>query len=210
MLKGKRYKKSNAKQIILSVTALLVILLVAAGITYSWIEGGDTFTIQTGSDTDVQTATKPNTQVKKGLKIDPLSNNTISLNENFDKTTNASQGLYFSPVSGDGENFFFATKFNNDGVASAFRPANTNDIGTKFINYNFNITTEKNNDNTVSCYIKGKKIVYVNPKSILCHNEWVNYWKVFIPRANNVGTELNDDNMNSFVGKPNTICTESK
>lgn len=72
-----------------------------------------------------------------------------------------------------------------------------------------NITTEKNNDNTVSCYIKGKKIVYVNPKSILCHNEWVNYWKVFIPRANNVGTELNDDNMNSFVGKPNTICTES-
>lgn len=147
MLKGKRYKKSNAKQIILSVTALLVILLVAAGITYSWIEGGDTFTIQTGSDTDVQTATKPNTQVKKGLKIDPLSNNTISLNENFDKTTNASQDLYFSPVSGDGENFFFATKFNNDGVASAFRPANTNDIGTKFINYNFNITTEK------KCYL---------------------------------------------------------
>ena len=32
---------------------------------------------------------------------------------------------------------------------------------------------------------------------------------MFIPRANNIGTELNDDNMNSFVGEPNNICTES-
>lgn len=72
-----------------------------------------------------------------------------------------------------------------------------------------NVTTEKTTENTISCYVKGKKIVYVSPKSILCHEEWINYWKVFIPRANNIGTELNDDNMNSFVGKPNTICTES-
>ena len=30
-----------------------------------------------------------------------------------------------------------------------------------------------------------------------------------MPRANNIGTELNDDNLNSFIGKPNEICTES-
>ena len=72
-----------------------------------------------------------------------------------------------------------------------------------------NVTAEKTTENTISCYVKGKKIVYVSPKSVLCHEEWINYWKVFIPRANNIGTELNDDNMNSFVGKPNTICTES-
>lgn len=30
-----------------------------------------------------------------------------------------------------------------------------------------------------------------------------------IPRANNIGTELNDDNLNSFVGGPKTVCTES-
>ncbi len=34
-------------------------------------------------------------------------------------------------------------------------------------------------------------------------------WKVFTPRANNVGTQLNDDNLNTFVGAPGTICTES-
>ena len=30
-----------------------------------------------------------------------------------------------------------------------------------------------------------------------------------MPRANNIGTELNDDNLNSFIGMPNEICTES-
>ena len=34
-------------------------------------------------------------------------------------------------------------------------------------------------------------------------------FKVIIPRANNIGTEANDDNLNAFVGKPNEICTES-
>lgn len=71
------------------------------------------------------------------------------------------------------------------------------------------ITNEITKENTVICYIKGKKKVYVNSNSILCHNNWIDCWKVFIPRANNIGTELNDDNMNSFVGEPNTICTES-
>lgn len=30
-----------------------------------------------------------------------------------------------------------------------------------------------------------------------------------MPRANNISTELNDDNLNAFVGRPNEICTES-
>lgn len=34
-------------------------------------------------------------------------------------------------------------------------------------------------------------------------------WKIFIPRANNIGTELNDDNLNAFIAEPNEICTES-
>lgn len=68
---------------------------------------------------------------------------------------------------------------------------------------------DKSKTNNIKCYIKGKNIKFTNAKNILNHNEWVNNWKVFIPRANNIGTELNDDNMNSFVGEPNTICTES-
>ena len=33
--------------------------------------------------------------------------------------------------------------------------------------------------------------------------------QVFTPYANNIGTELNDDNQNSFVGEPNSVCTET-
>ena len=39
--------------------------------------------------------------------------------------------------------------------------------------------------------------------------ESVDVWKVFIPYANNIGTELNDDNLNTFIGLPGMVCTES-
>ncbi len=39
--------------------------------------------------------------------------------------------------------------------------------------------------------------------------EWIDKYKVFTPRANNIATELNDDNLNTFIGEPKTICTES-
>lgn len=61
----------------------------------------------------------------------------------------------------------------------------------------------------ISCYAKGRKIGYVEKKEVLSHLDWIDNWKVFMPRANNIGTELNDDNLNSFIGKPNEICTES-
>ncbi|MGL5014311.1 MAG: Eco57I restriction-modification methylase domain-containing protein [Bacteroidales bacterium] len=61
----------------------------------------------------------------------------------------------------------------------------------------------------VICYGKGRKIGYVERGIITIRIEWIDKYKVYTPRANNIGTELNDDNLNSFVGEPNTICTES-
>lgn len=61
----------------------------------------------------------------------------------------------------------------------------------------------------IACYGKGKTIGYVERSEIEAHVEWIDSWKVYIPRANNIGTELNDDNLNAFVGQPQTICTES-
>ena len=61
----------------------------------------------------------------------------------------------------------------------------------------------------IICYAKGKRIGYVERDFITIHAEWINHWKVYTPRANNVGTELNDDNFNTFIGEPNTFCTES-
>ena len=63
--------------------------------------------------------------------------------------------------------------------------------------------------NPLKCIGKGKKIGYVERNLITVNVDWIDKYKVFIPRANNIGTELNDDNLNAFVGKPNVICTES-
>ena len=63
--------------------------------------------------------------------------------------------------------------------------------------------------NPVTCYGKGKKIGFVELDEVKVRQSWIDKYKVFTPRANNVGTELNDDNLNSFIGKPGTICTES-
>lgn len=139
-------KNSNKNQILLSITALLVILLLSAGITYSWIEGGTTYTIQTADDGDVKTGKKPDTTVNTDLVINPDSATSIDLKK-FDENT-TEEGLYFSPVSSaDGENFYFPTSFDEDGKPTAYRKSNTNDIGTKYINYSFEVSASK------KCYL---------------------------------------------------------
>ena len=69
--------------------------------------------------------------------------------------------------------------------------------------------TNKGLKDPVICYGKGKKIGYIERDEITKNTEWIDKFKVYTPRANNIGTELNDDNLNTFVGSPKTICTES-
>ncbi|MDO9552253.1 Eco57I restriction-modification methylase domain-containing protein [Rhodonellum sp.] len=61
----------------------------------------------------------------------------------------------------------------------------------------------------IMCYGKSKKIGYLERDEITKNANWIDNYKVFAPYANNIGTELNDDNLNAFVGKPKTICTET-
>jgi len=70
-------------------------------------------------------------------------------------------------------------------------------------------SSNKGLKNPVVCYGKGKQIGYLKRDEITKNTEWIDKYKVFTPRANNIGTELNDDNLNTFIGAPNTICTES-
>ncbi len=61
----------------------------------------------------------------------------------------------------------------------------------------------------IICYGKQKAVGYVERDIIKAHTEWIDSWKVFMPYANNIGTELNDDNQNTFIGEPGSVCTET-
>lgn len=61
----------------------------------------------------------------------------------------------------------------------------------------------------IICIGKNKCKGFIEKKHIKSHKEWIDRWKVYVPRANNIGTELNDDNLNSFIGEPNSVCTEA-
>ena len=63
--------------------------------------------------------------------------------------------------------------------------------------------------NPVTCYGKNWAVGYVERDEIPSHKEWIDDWKVFAPYANNIGTELKDDNLNTVIGTPNTVCTET-
>lgn len=61
----------------------------------------------------------------------------------------------------------------------------------------------------VACIGKRRQVGFIEYEAVAAHREWIDIWKVFVPRANNIGTELNDDNLNSFVGERGFICTEA-
>ena len=63
--------------------------------------------------------------------------------------------------------------------------------------------------NPLKCYGKSQKIGFIHNDIIKKNRNWIKSWKVFTPYANNIGTELNDDNQNSFVGEPGSVCTET-
>lgn len=75
-------------------------------------------------------------------------------------------------------------------------------------NENFHSTAE-NLKNPVACIGKGLQVGYVERNIINVRQDWIDDWKLIMPRANNIGTELSDDNLNAFVSKPKEICTES-
>lgn len=77
----------------------------------------------------------------------------------------------------------------------------------------FKTTTFSLDKNTfespVTCYCKSKLTGYIPRNLIKSNNSWIDKWKVLTPYANNIGTELKDDNQNCFVAIPNSVCSET-
>lgn len=61
----------------------------------------------------------------------------------------------------------------------------------------------------VFCFGKAKQNGYLPVERVVKNREWINSWKVMMPYANNIGTELSDDNQNAFVAEPGSVCSET-
>lgn len=68
---------------------------------------------------------------------------------------------------------------------------------------------EKVLENPVKCYANKGMVGYIEKGEVEKNPTWISNWKVLTPYSNNIGTELNDDNLNTIVASPNTICTET-
>src|SRR5690625_4130414 len=66
----------------------------------------------------------------------------------------------------------------------------------------------ENMKNPIICYARGWRKGYIERDIVRVRTNWIDEWKLFTPRANNIGTELSDDNFNIRVGEPGTMCTE--
>lgn len=93
-----------------------------------------------------------------------------------------------------------------EGYVSSRKPFN---LDGNVIKNNRIFKKRRSNENDLLCFGKGKTIGYVAEDLISRNINWINRNKVFAPYANNIGTELNDDNLNTFVGKSGEICTET-
>lgn len=81
-------------------------------------------------------------------------------------------------------------------------------LGGTFIKQNEFKLDKANLEKPVKIYGKGTT-GYTSLKNIPKNQEWINKVKVFTARANNIGTELNDDNLNAFIGEKGTAATET-
>ncbi|MCC7331920.1 MAG: Eco57I restriction-modification methylase domain-containing protein [Flavobacteriales bacterium] len=99
------------------------------------------------------------------------------------------------------QNFETLSKYISAAKAFGFR--------TYFIKDEKFRSSPKNLKKPIICYGRAKSVGYVEKSEVLSNKNWIDVWKVYVPESNNIGTELNDDNQNSFVGEPDTVCTET-
>lgn len=87
-----------------------------------------------------------------------------------------------------------------DKIVSSRKPFG---LATNFADYD-----QINNPDKVKIYAN-KKTGYIRRERVQVNSSWINSWKIFTAKANNIGTESPDDNLNIIIGEPGTCCTET-
>jgi len=143
-------KKLNIdkKQIIMSVAALLLVLVMGVSFTYSWIEGGnkayvDGDVIQISADSSL-------TMIQAGKNTSSIIIPTCDLQE---------------VSSADGKNFFFPTADNtsSDTSSMTFREGTMGDVNSKYISLDFDLIA---GDTATDVYLGAGTIIQCDDKNV--------------------------------------------
>ena len=146
------------KNILLSIVALVLVMMLVVGVSYSWIE--DLKMVQFSS-----TNTGTNTPLKTGFKINSTikitdTNNTVNLGSMLtntletDKLSSTDKGFFYESgdmhLSGcysDGKNFFFPKHDvnGNAGAAPNYRLGGKDDENVNYISFTFKMLCEDSN-----------------------------------------------------------------
>lgn len=82
-------------------------------------------------------------------------------------------------------------------------------FSTTFTKTNDFKMTDKDMNSPVKIHASGGKSGYIERDTIGRHSDWIDRVKILTPFANNIGTDLNDDNLNTIIVGKNEIATET-
>ena len=82
-------------------------------------------------------------------------------------------------------------------------------FSTTFTKTNDFKITDKDINSPVKIHASGGKLGYIDRDTIVRNTDWVDRVKILTPFANNIGTDLNDDNLNTIIVGKNEIATET-
>lgn len=67
----------------------------------------------------------------------------------------------------------------------------------------------ENTADAIKIYDSHNKIFYIKQNEVVKNHDWIDKYKVLTPFANNVGTDMKDDNVNTKISNPKSACTET-
>lgn len=82
-------------------------------------------------------------------------------------------------------------------------------FSTTFVSAPEFMATSQDLKDPVKIYASRGRAGYVERDTVLKSSSWIQKWKVLTPFANNIGTNLPDDNLNTLVSEPGSISTET-
>lgn len=163
----------------------------------------------------------PNTNIRGGVSV-ILSDNDYDNTIKGVNVVNVEKGKVVSdtnrPMKINGLDIFVRNHnsftildkvpYGEGSISTIVSPRKPYGFGGYFINDKRFKNSSDELKNPIKIYGKGK-VGFVENELIKSHRKWINGYKVFTARSNNIGTELNDDNLNTIIGKPNEIVTET-